>query len=96
MAKLILAHDLGTTGNKATLFDENGCLIASDFFGYETYFPDSLSVEQNPEDYWQAVTISTRRLIEKSGFDSDEIAVVSFSGQQMLSLIHISEPTRPY
>lgn len=31
MAKLILAHDLGTTGNKATLFDENGCLIASDF-----------------------------------------------------------------
>ena len=59
------------------MFDENGCLIASDF-GYETYFPDSLSVEQNPEDYWQAVTISTRRLIEKSGFDSDEIAVVSF------------------
>jgi xylulokinase len=81
MAKLILAHDLGTTGNKATLFDENGCLISSDFFGYETYFLDSLSVEQNPEDYWEAVTISTQRLIKKSGFNADEIAVVSFSGQ---------------
>jgi len=86
VAKLILAHDLGTTGNKATLFDENGCLIASDFFGYETYFPDSLSVEQNPEDYWEAVTISTRRLIEKSGFNPEEIAVVSFSGQMMGAL----------
>ena len=25
----ILAHDLGTSGNKATLFDESGLLIAS-------------------------------------------------------------------
>jgi len=84
--KLILAHDLGTTGNKATLFDENGSLIASEFFGYDTFFPDALSVEQNPEDYWEAVCISTRKLIEKSGYTRDQIAVVSFSGQMMGAL----------
>ncbi|MEZ4622306.1 MAG: hypothetical protein R2867_43300 [Caldilineaceae bacterium] len=27
----ILAHDLGTTGNKATLFDSNGRVVASTF-----------------------------------------------------------------
>jgi xylulokinase len=26
---LILAHDLGTTGNKASLFDDQGRLVAS-------------------------------------------------------------------
>ena len=29
----ILAHDLGTSGNKATLFDESGLLIASRTIG---------------------------------------------------------------
>ena len=65
MGKLIIAHDLGTTGNKATLFSEEGEKIASEFFGYDTYFPDALSVEQNAEDYWEAVVCSTRRLLEK-------------------------------
>jgi xylulokinase len=86
MSKLILAHDLGTTGNKATLFEENGHLIASEFFGYETFFPDSLSVEQNPEDYWEAVTVSTQRLLDKSGYSREDVAVVSFSGQMMGAL----------
>ena len=32
----ILAHDLGTSGNKATLFDESGLLIASRTAAYPT------------------------------------------------------------
>ena len=28
MSKYVIAHDLGTSGNKATLFDEEGKLIA--------------------------------------------------------------------
>ncbi len=34
MARLILAHDLGTSGNKATLFDEAGHMAASVFGEY--------------------------------------------------------------
>ncbi|HSV32383.1 MAG TPA: xylulokinase [Atribacteraceae bacterium] len=86
MAKLILAHDLGTTGNKATLFDETGYMIESDFFGYETYFPDALSVEQDPNDYWEAVVNTTRRLLKNSGYSREDVAVVSFSGQMMAAL----------
>ena len=29
MAKYVIAHDLGTSGNKATLFNEEGMLVAS-------------------------------------------------------------------
>ena len=32
MTKYILAHDLGTSGNKATLFSEDGKLIASQIY----------------------------------------------------------------
>jgi xylulokinase len=36
----ILAHDLGTTGNKATLFDtETGTAVASAFEPYPTAYP---------------------------------------------------------
>jgi xylulokinase len=67
MAKqFILAHDLGTTGNKASLFDSQGKVKASAFYGYRTEYPHPNWVEQNPEDWWQAICISTRQLISSA------------------------------
>jgi xylulokinase len=86
MGKLIIAHDLGTTGNKATLFGPEGECLASSFFGYETFYPDALSVEQDPEEYWRAVVFSTRALLEKARVKKEDIGVVSFSGQMMGAL----------
>ena len=37
---LILAHDLGTTGNKATLFDTSGAATGTAFRAYETAYPE--------------------------------------------------------
>ena len=37
MARYLLAHDLGTTGNKATLFTEEGELIRSIVYAYDTH-----------------------------------------------------------
>ena len=36
--KYILAHDLGTSGNKATLFSEEGSLVASVTQHYPVYY----------------------------------------------------------
>ena len=44
----ILAHDLGTSGNKATLFDESGLLIASRTAAYPTDYASGNRAEQNP------------------------------------------------
>ena len=38
MTKYILAHDLGTSGNKATLFSEDGKLIASQIYAYKDVY----------------------------------------------------------
>ena len=79
----IIAHDLGTSGNKATLYDERGVLVASSTtaYGVSTLRPGY--VEQNPDDWWSAVASSTRDLLASSKVPPSAIACVTFSGQMM-------------
>jgi xylulokinase len=79
----ILAHDLGTTGDKACLYKVDGELLASSTFDYKTYYPHFNWVEQKPAEWWKAVCDSTRKLLEENRIPSDEIACVSFSGQML-------------
>lgn len=79
--KYILAHDLGTSGNKATLFSEEGSLVASVTQHYPVYYSNGSWAEQDPNDWWSAVVESTRQLVVH--VNSADIAVISFSGQMM-------------
>ena len=90
----ILAHDLGTTGNKATLFDAAGQQIGSAFAGYETCYPQPNWAEQNPDDWWAAVCETTRRLLSETGVAQDAIAGVGFSGQ-MMGVVPVGADGRP-
>lgn len=83
MTKYILAHDLGTSGNKATLFSENGKLIGSCVSSYNTDYFNSLWAEQDAEDWWEAVCFTSKKLIGTLDINPLDIAVVSFSGQMM-------------
>jgi len=87
MAKYILAHDLGTSGNKATLFSVDGELGASVLHEYPVSYPNQGWVEQDPEDFWKAVCVSTSRLLEKAKVAPSDVAAVSFSGQMMGCLL---------
>ena len=79
---MILAHDLGTSGNKASLYTEEGELVASAVAPYETHYAfNGLWAEQNPEDWWQAVCLSTRQIMV--GRSPSDIIAVAFSGQSM-------------
>ena len=50
MSTYLLAHDLGTSGNKATLYDTQGNLRASTLYAYDTFDPRPGFVEQDPQD----------------------------------------------
>jgi xylulokinase len=80
---LILAHDLGTTGNKASLFDALGVLVGSAVATYPTAYPHPNWAEQEPDDWWGAVCAATRRLLDQTGVNPADIAAVSFSAQMM-------------
>ncbi len=86
MASYILAHDLGTTGDKATIFSDDGRLLASAFTPYPTCYPESGWAEQDPGDYWRAFCESTRKIINVAKVKPCDIGVVSFSGQMMAAL----------
>ena len=90
----ILAHDLGTTGNKASLYDRDGRMVASSFFGYGLELPHVNWVEQNPEDWWQAVCASTRQLLAAAKVQPKEIACITFSGQ-MMGCVAVDRRARP-
>ncbi|TVX96250.1 xylulokinase [Cohnella terricola] len=83
MKTLILAHDIGTTGNKASLYNEEGEALGSTFYGYDTSFPEVGWAEQNPHDWWKAVCVSSKELLRKTGVLPNRIACVTFSGQMM-------------
>jgi len=79
----VIAYDLGTTGNKATLYSIDGKLLASSFFSYRTFYPGPNQVEQDPEEWWMSVKITTLELLSKAAIDPQKIKAVSFSGQMM-------------
>ncbi len=93
----ILAHDLGTTGNKASLFDATGSAVAATFSSYATAYPHPNWAEQDPADWWRAVRDSTLELLATADLPPAEIAVISFSGMMngMLPVDVEGTPLRP-
>ncbi|MCY4019982.1 MAG: xylulokinase [Chloroflexi bacterium] len=94
MASYVIAHDLGTTGNKATLYDREGKLVGASFHAYETEYAHTGWAEQNPADWWDAVCLSTRRLLSETGVRNNDIACITFSGQ-MMGAVPLDKEARP-
>ncbi|MBE6426668.1 MAG: pentose kinase [Planctomycetaceae bacterium] len=79
----ILAYDLGTGGNKASLYAEDGKLIASVFEGYDTFYPKSGFHEQKPLDWKRAVVESTRKLFAMPGLEPQDVTAIALSGHSL-------------
>ncbi|MGL6226394.1 MAG: xylulokinase [Thermoguttaceae bacterium] len=83
MEKIVLAYDLGTGGNKASLFTVKGKCLASAFLGYPTDYPLSGWHEQRPTDWWNAVVHSTRMMLGDSNVNVNDIVAIGVSGHSL-------------
>jgi xylulokinase len=83
MTKKIISFDLGTGGNKASLYDESGECLASVFVPYDTHYPYVGWHEQSPEDWWSAVVESTQKLLASSGESKENIDCLAISGHSL-------------
>lgn len=94
---MIIAHDLGTTGNKASLHRDDGTAVDSVTIGYPADFRPGGVAEQDPLTWWNAVGEATRTLLDKSGTDPAAVSVVGMSGQ-MMGAVFVDQnldPVRP-
>ena len=94
---MIIAHDLGTTANKASLHHPDGRLIDAVTVAYPAHFADGGVAEQDPNDWWNAVVAATVSLVDKVDVSGREISGIVVSGQMMGAVLLDAdgEPVRP-
>jgi xylulokinase len=77
---LILTYDIGTTGNKCTVFNSLGQEIMASTVPYDTIYPRPGWSEQDPHVFRQSVITGTKELISRFGLDPGFIAGIGISG----------------
>ena len=78
---VFLGIDVSTTASKALLINENGEVLASASHPHSLQTPRPLWSEQNPLEWWQAVSSSIRAALKKTGLGGDAISAVGLTGQ---------------
>lgn len=85
MSKYLISHDLGTSSDKASLFSTEGQLIRSYTVPYEVRYFQKNCAEQDPQDWWDAVCLATRKITED--VDSEDVLAISFSSQMQACVV---------
>jgi xylulokinase len=83
MSQYIIAYDLGTGGNKASLYSSDGRCLAENFVAYDTLYPQKGFHEQRPDDWWQAIVASTRNLRKTTNIPVNQITCCGISGHSL-------------
>jgi xylulokinase len=94
---MLIAHDLGTTGNKASLHEDDGRLIGSVTVTYPTRFAPGGVAEQDPHAWWDALATATRSLLARHAVAAKDVRGVAASGQMMGAVLldAAHRPVRP-
>ncbi|MEG2087848.1 MAG: FGGY family carbohydrate kinase, partial [Angelakisella sp.] len=88
--KYLLGIDLGTSGTKTVLFDQNGLAVASHTAEYEMMQPQNGWAEQQPQAWWDAAVTTIRAVLRDSGIAPSALAGIGIAGQ-MHGLVMLDE-----
>ncbi|MBN2627276.1 MAG: hypothetical protein JXA95_11470 [Spirochaetales bacterium] len=86
MAGYILSVDLGTTSTKTVLFDEQLKVVASARREYPTSYPRPGWAEQDADLWWDALVLTTKDVLSKSGINPDDIRGVGVDSMSSMAL----------
>ena len=79
--KYILAHDHGTSGSKAAIVSIYGEVIDWEFQACKLYLFENGGAEQDPEEWWNAIMTTSKKLIDKQIVPAEDIVAVCCSSQ---------------
>ena len=91
-----LTYDVGTTGVKTCLFEVSDQIrpVASASEGYGLQVVPGGGIEQNPDDWWQAMVNATAQIKAQAEAELTQIKGISFCSQ-MQSLVLLDKNARP-
>jgi xylulokinase len=89
MDQYIIAHDVGTSANKAVLVGTDGRIHGKCSAPYQVHYPGACRAEQEPADWWKAIAETTRGLLQQTGVSPNQILCVTHS-TQMLGIVPMS------
>jgi len=89
---MFVGLDLGTSGTKAVVFNEEGKIIESSHKEHDMLFPQKGYIELNPEDIWQEVRHVLKNISSKIKY-SERIKALSISsfGEAFVPITHKGE-----
>jgi len=79
--KYILAIDLGTSGPKVTLVSTDFEVVGNEFEPTDLHLFDNGGAEQDPAQWWDTISICTKRLISKGLVPVEDIEAISCTAQ---------------
>lgn len=97
--EFVLTYDVGTTAIKTCLYElkETIQLVASQSEGYGLYFKEKSGIEQEPNEWWHAMIVTTQKIMAESPIEAKDVIGISFCAQ-MQGLVLVDEegePVRP-
>ena len=92
-----LGLDISTTSSKALLINEKGEVAAVASSPHTLQTPKPLWSEQDPHQWWDAVSASIRSALNKAGISGDRVAAIGLTGQMhgLVLLDEAGEVLRP-
>ncbi|MGF1536363.1 MAG: FGGY family carbohydrate kinase, partial [Elainellaceae cyanobacterium] len=94
----VMALDLGTTGNRAIIFDRSGQIAGQAYKELHQSYPQPGWVEHDPVEIWQAVRWAMQAAVKDAGVEASQIAAVGLTVQRETCLLWdktTGEPLHP-
>lgn len=81
MKNQLLGIDIGTSACKVAVFDENGKVLAHANQPYQVYYPNPGWVEQDADEWWNAIVSAIKEVLARDGVEASSIAAIGIDGQ---------------
>lgn len=96
MDKYIIAYDIGTTSIKTCLYFLSDKIELIDSVGkeYNLIFLENGGVEQDPNEWWNAMCDTTKEILQKSNIRNNLIKAISFCAQ-MQGVVLVDKDINP-
>ncbi|HJV67229.1 MAG TPA: glycerol kinase GlpK [Geomonas sp.] len=91
----LLSIDQGTTSSRATIFTEQGEVVASASRGFTQYYPQPGWVEHDPQEIWESQLVSLREALAGAAIPPSRIAAIGITNQRETTLVWERATGRP-